>query len=136
MNNTTQPLVVGLIYEVVHDSSIDYTDAEIWISEEVDFRVGAQDMKVRFDFNEGHQTVEEAIFAVQSYIDRWEFKASVEFGPGKFALRILRPILQVQASPRRCPTDICKRLAVATNRYRDDNDKGNAISYATGPWAN
>ena len=99
MNNNTQPLVVGLIYEVVHDSSIDYTDAETWISEEVDFRVAAQDMKVRFDFNEGHQTVEEAIFAVQSYIDRWEFKASVEFGPGKFALRILRPILQVQASP-------------------------------------
>ena len=97
--NMADPLVVGLIYEVVHDKSVDYSDAETWAGEEPDFRVAVKETKVRFDFNEGYQTVEEAIFTVQPFIDRWEFKASVEFGPGRFALRILRPVVKVQASP-------------------------------------
>ena len=128
------PLVVGLIYEVVHDKSVDYSDAETWAGEEPDFRVAVKETKVRFDFNEGYQTVEEAIFTVQPFIDRWEFKASVEFGPGRFALRILRPVVKVQASPDDAQPIIRARLAVATDCYCDNNHQGDEIPHAPNLW--
>ena len=87
------PHIEALVYIVEHDDSIDYDNAAPLHFDCPVFRLTVDDREARFEMMEHFSTEESARAAVQPFIDRWEFKASLRSGPGRFHLRYRQPVI-------------------------------------------
>lgn len=81
------PHIEALVYVVEHDDTIDYDDATPLHLDCPVFRLTVDDCEAGFEMIEHFSTEESARAAVQPFIDRWEFEASLRSGPGQFNLR-------------------------------------------------
>ena len=84
------PHVVALIYVVEHEDSVDYGTAETIKEERSTFRLTLQDGEARFELKEDYASTQQAQKAIQPFIEQWELRTSLAYGPGKFALRFKR----------------------------------------------
>ena len=80
------PHVVALFYNVKHSTSVDYSDAKPLEHEEKDFTITIENDKACFTMEAHYATKEEALAAVEEYIQDWEFAAGLEGGPNAFTL--------------------------------------------------
>ena len=95
------PHVVALFYNITHSASVVYREAKPCDYEEENFSVRIEDKKVCFTMKTHYATEEEALEAVREYIERWEFAAGLERGPGKFKLVYQEPnIVDRRPSPK------------------------------------
>ena len=85
------PHVVALIYDVEHEESVDYGTAETIEEERSTFRLTLQDGEARFELKEDYASPQQAQKAIQPFIEQWELRTSLAYGPGNFALRFKRP---------------------------------------------
>lgn len=85
------PHVDALVYKIKNRRAIDYRGEELLDDDEKDFSVHVKDDQVRFAMKTHYATAEEARAAVREYIERWEFDAALEKGPGKFSLEFVKP---------------------------------------------
>ena len=85
------PHVVALIYDVEHEESVDYGSAETVEEERSTFRLTLQDGEARFELKEDYASPQQARKAIQPFIEQWELRTSLAYGPGNFALRFKRP---------------------------------------------
>ena len=85
------PHVVALIYVVEHEDSVDYGTAETIEEERSTFRLTLQDGEARFELKEDYASPQQARKAIQPFIEQWELRTSLAYGPGNFALRFKRP---------------------------------------------
>ena len=85
------PHVVALIYVVEHEESVDYGTAETIEAERSTFRLTLQDGEARFELKEDYASPQQARKAIQPFIEQWELRTSLAYGPGNFALRFKRP---------------------------------------------
>ena len=85
------PHVVALIYDVEHEESVDYGSAETVEEERSTFRLTLQDGEARFELKEDYASPRQARKAIQPFIEQWELRTSLAYGPGNFALRFKRP---------------------------------------------
>ena len=85
--NTNAPHVEALIYVVEHDKSSDYSLAKTIEIAHTTFRLKLEDSEARFELKEHYPTWQQAQQAIQPFIQQWELRASLEFGPGTFALK-------------------------------------------------
>ena len=85
------PHVVALIYVVEHEESVDYGSAETIEAERSTFRLTLQDGEARFELKEDYASPQQARKAIQPFIEQWELRTSLAYGPGNFALRFKRP---------------------------------------------
>ena len=88
-----EPHIEALVYIVEHDDSIDYDNATPLHFDCPVFRLTVDGREARFEMMEHFSTEESARAAVQPFIDRWEFEASLRSGPGQFALRYRQPVI-------------------------------------------
>ena len=103
------PHVEALIYVVEHDKSSDYSRASAIEIEHLQFRLKLKDGEARFEVKEHYPTRQQAERAIKPFIDQWELRASLESGPGTFALKLKRDetidrkptpgVISVSASP-------------------------------------
>ena len=103
------PHVEALIYVVEHDKSSDYSLAKPIEIEHTTFRLKLENSEARFEIKEHYPTSQQAQQAIQPFIQQWELRASLESGPGTFALSFKRPeiidrnptpgVISVSASP-------------------------------------
>ena len=84
------PHVVALIYVVEHEDSVDYGSAETVEEERSTFRLTLQDGEARFELKEDYASPQQARKAIQPFIEQWELRTSLAYGPGNFALRFKR----------------------------------------------
>ena len=91
--NMNDPHIEALLYVVEHDDSIDYDNAATLHFDCADFRLTVADREACFEMMDHFSTEESARAAVQPFIDRWEFEASLRSGPGQFILRYREPII-------------------------------------------
>ena len=80
------PHVVALIYQVRHNESVDYGNAEPLADEEDGFRLRVKDDTARFEMKEHHATEQEARDVVEPFIRNWEFAACFAHGHDHFHL--------------------------------------------------
>ena len=85
------PHVVALIYVVEHEESVDYGSAETVEEERSTFRLTLQDGEARFELKEDYASTQQAQKAIQPFIEQWELRTSLAYGPGNFALRFKCP---------------------------------------------
>ena len=81
------PHVVALIYEIEHDDSVDYEEAEPFVREEPAFRLEVKDRKARFELKDHYAEESAARESIKEYIRVWEFDACLNNGPGSLKLR-------------------------------------------------
>ena len=82
------PQVVALIYTVEHGNSVDYDNAApLRYSDSPEFDLTVDDYVARFELREFYADEDAAREAIESFIQHWEFEASMRFGPGSFGLR-------------------------------------------------
>ena len=86
MGAMNDPHVVALIYRVKHDASVNYEKAAPLEHDGDAFTVRVKDGEARFEMKDQFETAEAAREAVEPFIRRWEFAASLERGPGEFEL--------------------------------------------------
>ena len=84
------PHVATLHYEVDHDDSLNYDNAAPLEHEDDQFKVEVTNRKVTFRPKEHYTSIEEAKAAVEPFVRRWEFLATLESGSRTFALRYSR----------------------------------------------
>ena len=82
------PQVVALIYRVEHRKSVSYENAApLRFSQSPEFNLTVEDKVARFEFKKFYADKDEALEAIEPFIQQWEFEASMRFGPGNFGLR-------------------------------------------------
>ena len=82
------PHVVALIYRVEHKDSVSYENADpLRNFKTPEFDLTVEDNVARFGFKQHYADEDEALEAIESFIQHWEFLASMRFGPGRFGLR-------------------------------------------------
>ncbi len=82
------PHVVALIYRVEHGSSVDYERAgPLRFDDDPRFYLTVEGNCARFEMKEHYADVGEARYAIESFIQMWEFDAGVRLGPNAFSLR-------------------------------------------------
>ena len=69
------PHVVALLYQVNHDESINYRQAEQLIHEETNFLLEVKDNRARFEMKEHYATEKDARDSIENYIRNWESHA-------------------------------------------------------------
>ena len=84
------PHVVALIYEIEHDSSVDYSEAEPVDHEEDRFRILIKDKSTRAEMKEHHATESAALEVVEPYLRSWEMDAALRSHPDEFRLKFDR----------------------------------------------
>ena len=84
------PHVEALVYVVRHDKSSNYSLAKTVELEQTTFRLKLEDNEARFELKEHYPTRQQAQQAIQPFIKQWELRASLESGPGTFALKFKR----------------------------------------------
>ena len=82
------PQVVALIYTVEHGDSVSYENAAPlrhygW----PEFYLTVEDKIARFEFKKHYADKDEAIEAIEPFIQHWEFEAALRRGPSSFSLR-------------------------------------------------
>ena len=83
------PRVVALIYRVEHRNSVSYKDAApLRYCQSPEFDLTVEDKIARFEFKKFYADKDEAIEAIEPFIQHWEFEASMRFGPGKLRVCI------------------------------------------------
>ncbi len=82
------PQVVALIYTVEHGKSVSYESAApLRHFGSPEFYLTVENKIARFEFKKFYADKDEALEAIESFIQHWEFEASMRFGPGTFGLR-------------------------------------------------
>ena len=82
------PQVVALIYRVEHRNSVSYKDADpLRYCGSPEFDLTVDNKIARFELRKFYADEDEAREAIEPFIQRWEFEASMRFGPGNFGLR-------------------------------------------------
>ena len=82
------PHVIALIYRVEHGSSVDYERAgPLRFDDDPRFYLTVEGNCARFEMKEHYADVGEARYAIESFIQMWEFDAGVRLGPNAFSLR-------------------------------------------------
>ena len=81
------PHVATLHYRVEHDDSLDYTNADPMEHDDDLIHVEISGRQVTIRPKEHYATVEEAKTAVEPFVRRWEFGATLESGSRAFSLR-------------------------------------------------
>ena len=81
------PHVATLHYRVEHDDSLDYTNADPMEHDDDLIHVEISGRQVTIRPKEHYATVEEAKAAVEPFVRRWEFGATLESGSRAFSLR-------------------------------------------------
>ena len=84
--------VVGLIYQVSHNGSVDYGAADSLCMNENEFQLVVKDRQARFELKKPYPTEADAKGAVKNYICRWVFDACLDHGPDYFQLEYRGPI--------------------------------------------
>ena len=84
------PHVVALIYEIEHDSSVDYSESKSINCEADRFLIRIEDNRVRVEVREHHPTEEAALEVVKPYIRSWVLDEALNRRPGVFKLRFDR----------------------------------------------
>lgn len=103
------PHVVALIYDIEHDASVDYQEAEPFIREEPAFRLEVKDRRARFELK-GHYAEESAAReSIKEYIRVWEFDACLNSGSDSFKLRFDEPEIEDRNPP---PGVACGRVSI------------------------
>ena len=87
------PHIKVLVCVVEHDESIDYDNAPPLHFDGPVFRLSVDDREARFEMKEHFSTEASARAAVQPFIYRCEFEASLRSGPGQFNLRYRQPVI-------------------------------------------
>ena len=90
-SDMNDPHIVALLYEITHDETVDYTDAQSVEHEEELFCIQIEDKRVRLEMKEHYATEVDARRVVEPYIRSWELDASLCGQPGQFSLRFVRP---------------------------------------------
>lgn len=80
------PHVVALLYRVEHGKTVDYSEAEPLVCDELGFRLEVKDDRARFELKEHYATEEEARNAIDNFIRNWESDAGLKRGPDTFRL--------------------------------------------------
>ena len=81
------PKVVALIYTVEHRNSVSYENAApLRHYGSPEFYLTVDNKIARFEFKKFYADKDEAIEAIEPFIQHWEFEASMRFGPESFAL--------------------------------------------------
>ncbi len=121
------PHVEALIYVVEHDKSSDYSLASAIEIEHLPFRLKLEDGEARFEMKEHYPTRQQAERAIQPFIDQWELRASLESGPGTFALKLKRHeiidrkptpgVISVSASPISLHFTVSSPTVTVTRQY-------------------
>lgn len=78
--------VVALLYQVNHDESINYRQAEQLIHEETNFLLEVKDNQARFEMKEHYATEKDARDSIENYIRNWESHACLERNSDCFRL--------------------------------------------------
>ena len=81
------PHVVALFYNIEHDDSIDYSEAQSLHCDDEQFSISVEDQQVRLELKEHYATEDAARKAVECYIRAWELEAGLSGKPGEFELR-------------------------------------------------
>ena len=82
------PQVVALIYTVEHGDSVSYENAAPlrhygW----PEFDLTVEDKIARFEFKKFYADKDEALEAIEPFIQQWEFETGIRWGPNNFSLR-------------------------------------------------
>ena len=85
------PHIVALLYEITHDETVDYTDAQSVEHEEELFCIQIEDKRVRLEMKEHYATEVDALKVVEPYLRSWELSASLDGRAGQFSLRFSKP---------------------------------------------
>ncbi len=82
------PKVVALIYTIEHGKSVSYESAApLRHYGAPEFYLTVENKIARFEFKKFYADKDEALDAIEPFIQHWEFEASMRFGPGTFGLR-------------------------------------------------
>ena len=84
------PHVVALFYNIEHDDSIDYSEAQSLYCDDEQFSISVEDKQVRFELKEHYVTEDAARKGAECYIRAWELEAGLRGKPGEFELRFKR----------------------------------------------
>ena len=93
------PHVVALFYDIKHSKSFDYSKADPLEREAKDFTIKIANDKACFTMTAHYSTKEEALKAVQEYIQVWEFDAALQRGPNAFTLEFSHPQIEDRKPP-------------------------------------
>ena len=82
------PQVDALIYTVEHGNSVSYENADpLRNFKTPEFDLTVEDNIARFEFKKFYADKDEAIEAIEPFIQHWEFEAALRRGPSSFSLR-------------------------------------------------
>lgn len=84
------PHVVALLYRVIHDKSVDYSQAEPLVHEGSAFILNVKDNQACFKLKIHYGTEQDARDAIEAYIRDWQSHACLESGPDFFRLEFER----------------------------------------------
>ena len=80
--------VVALIYRVEHRNSVSYKDAApLRYCQSPEFDLTVEDKIARFEFKKFYADKDEALEAIEPFIQQWEFETGIRWGPNNFSLR-------------------------------------------------
>ena len=85
------PHVVALIYDIEHDSAIDYSRAPSLTKEADEFTVKICNGQVRLEPKEHYATLAEALVPAGDFVRNWELDVVLRTQPEKFSLVFNRP---------------------------------------------
>ena len=81
------PHVVELLYNIEHDQSVDYSDAQPIEHEDENFSIKVENKQVRFSMKAHYATEPAARDALAPYIRAWEIEAALRSRPNRFSLK-------------------------------------------------
>ena len=85
------PHVVALIYDIEHDSTIDYSRAPSLTKEVDEFTVKICEGQVRLEPKDHYASVAEALIPAGDFVRNWELDVVLRTQPGQFNLVFNRP---------------------------------------------
>ena len=138
------PHVVALIYDIEHDSTIDYSRAPSLTKELDKFTVKICGEQVRLEPKDHYASVEEALIPATDFVGNWELDVVLQTQPGQFSLVFNRPeiidrnptqgIARISAHFRTGIPSVRATLRVATSAYPEppsqltlDHDDNNVV---------
>ena len=118
------PHVKALIYDISHEESVSYRDAQPIECEREAFLIRIDNNKVRFKLKGHFATIEDARNAIEPFIRNWEFDAGLRGKPGHFQLKFDKPEV-IDRCPTPGVTDISVSITLGSieARVRVVNDK-------------
>ena len=121
------PHVVALIYEIEHDSSVDYSEAEPVDHEEDPFRILIEDKSIRAEMKEHHATESAALEVVEPYLRSWEMDAALRGHPDEFRLKFDRSVI-VDRNPTPGVVGLAATIRAGETDISGNSYRGQALS--------